>query len=107
MRTMAYDAKGLEVGRVISSTAFSRHYVVHLREPGGDIGQSFIALLAMGSISFKDAPAHFLPSPRLQCNRHGFMGQMLTTASIAPFAILLKSLLDVARDQTSFEVKKG
>lgn len=35
------------------------------------------------------------------------MGQVFTTASIAPFAILLKSLLDVVRDQASFEVKKG
>jgi len=104
---MAYDTEGLEVGRAIPTTAFSRYDVVHLRKPGWDIGQRLIALLAMGPITFQDAPAYLPPSPCLQSQRHILMGQVLATASIAPFDILIKSLLDFDRDKASFEVQKG
>jgi hypothetical protein len=103
---VANQAEGLEVGGVVASAAFPGHDMMHLGEPARDIGQRFVALLTMKSISGEDASSDLLPARRLQCRRHILMGQVIPTALIAPFTSIFECLLDLMRDHASFIIEE-
>ncbi len=73
MGTVAHQAEGLEVGRMVTSATLSGHDVMHLGEPGRDTCQGLVAFLALGPIASQDTLANLLPSKRLQCRGHALM----------------------------------